>query len=123
MGIIPPIQKYFILTDNIDAIIFINTFEKIYSKINSGLRINLDESIWLYCGYIIKEIKHGSNSNQIKNGISKLLPFDKVMIGVIEIMRNNTFEIIIEKRRYHFFIESLFDPYKGSRSTITSAKV
>ena len=117
IGIMPPTQKYFFLADNIDEIIFYNTYEKIKTKVNHGLRINLDESIWLYCGYIIKEIRHGNNLNQIKEKISKLLSHDRVMIGVPEIMKKNNFEIIIEKKQFHFDIENLIYPCNDSKTT------
>lgn len=117
IGIMPATQKYFFLTDDIDEIIFYNTYEKIKSKVNRGLRINVDESIWLYCGYIIKEIRRGNNLNQIKEKISKILSYDGVMIGVTEIMKKNTFEITIEKEQFHFDIENLIDPCNDSRTT------
>lgn len=121
IGIMPPTQKYFFLADNIDEIIFYNTYEKIRTKVNNGLRINLDESIWLYCGYIIKEIRFGKNLSQIKEKISKLLSYDGVMIGVPEIMKKNTFEITIEKKQFHFDIENLI--YYCSDSTTTSCNL
>ncbi len=121
IGIMPPTQKYFFLADNIDEIIFYNTYEKIRTKVNHGLRINLDESIWLYCGYIIKEIRLGKNLSQIKEKISKLLSHDGVMIGVPEIMKKNTFEITIGKKQFHFDIENLI--YYCSDSTTTSCNL
>lgn len=114
IGIMPPTQKYFFLTDVIDEIIFYNTYEKIKSKVNRGLRINLDESIWLYCGFIIKEIRQGNNLHQIKEKISKLLSYDSVMIGVTEIMKKNTFQITIEKKQFHLDIENLIYPRHDS---------
>jgi urease gamma subunit len=108
MGIKPPTQKYFFFADDIDETIFYNTFEKIKSKVDSGLKINLDESIWLYCGYIIREIRRDNNLNKIKDKLSKLLSPDKVMIGVTDIMKKNTFEITAEKKYFIFDIDSLF---------------
>lgn len=120
-GIMPPTQKYFFLVDDIDEIIFHNTFEKIKSKVDNRLRINLDESIWLYSGYIIKELKDGNNLNQLKGKMSKLLSCDKVMIGVPEIMKINTFEITLEKRQIRFDIENLFGPDNCSRMTLCNS--
>ena len=117
IGIMPPTQKYFFLADNIDEIIFYNTYEKIKTKVNRGLRINLDETIWLYCGYIIREIRLGNNLSQIKEKISKLLSHDGVMIGVPEIMKKNNFEITIEKKQFHFDIENLIYHCSDSRTT------
>ena len=121
IGIMPPTQKYFFLADNIDEIIFYNTYEKIKTKVNRGLRINLDESIWLYCGYTIKEIRLGKDLSQIKEKISKLLSHDGVMIGVPEIMKKNNFEITIGKKQFHFDIENLI--YYCSDSTTTSCNL
>ena len=117
IGIMPPTQKYFFLADNMDEIIFYNTYEKIKTKVNRGLRINLDESIWLYCGYIIKEIRLGKGLSRIKEMTSKLLSHDGVMIGVPEIMKKNNFEITIEKKQFHFDIENLIYPLSDSRTT------
>lgn len=97
LGIIPPLQKQFFLYDYLDEIIFFNTFVKISSKIKRGLRINLDESIWLYSGYIIMESKFGNNFVNMLDNISKLLTEDMVMIGVSDIMKDVYFEIALEK--------------------------
>jgi urease gamma subunit len=109
VGINPPTQKQFLLRDNIDEVIFYNTYKVIKTKVDRRLRINLDESVWLYCAYIIKHIRLGEDTNKIIDGLSKLLTKDIVMVGVSEIMSKTNFEITIDDNcELSFEIEKLF---------------
>ena len=110
VGINPPTQKQFFLRDNIDEVIFYNTYKVIKAKVDRRLRINLDESVWLYCAHIIKYIRLGENTNKIIERLPKLLTKDMVMIGVPEIMNKTNFEISIDHNCELFFeIEKLFE--------------
>lgn len=109
VGINPPTQKQFFLRDNIDEVIFYNTYKVIKTKVDRRLRINLDESVWLYCAYIIKHIRLGEDTNKIIDRLSKLLTKDMVMIGVPEIMDKTNFEISIDHNcEFSFEIGKLF---------------
>lgn len=109
LGIEPPIQKQFFLRDNIDEVIFYNTYERIVAKVNRKLKINLDESIWLYSAYIIKHSRLGENTNKLIDKLSKLLTKDMVMFGVPEFMKKINFEISIDCNcMLSFEIDKLF---------------
>jgi urease gamma subunit len=94
-GIKPSIIKTYFLQDDIDEVIFFNTFNKINTKLERKIPINLDESVWFYCGYLINQIRNGISIDQIKKDIIYTLSADKLMIGVKEFLTEIYFEIMI----------------------------
>jgi hypothetical protein len=97
----------FFLGDEIDEIIFLNTFRKIERKVQNEVRINLNEVIWYYCGYIISELTARNENLAIKNNLSNLVRKDMVMIGVSEFLKK--IEIGIQRdnsKSYNFSVEN-----------------
>jgi urease gamma subunit len=97
----------FFLADEIDEIIFLNTFRKIERKLRNRIRINLNEVIWYYCGYIISELTSRHENLAIQNNLSNLVRKDMVMIGVSEFMEK--IEIDIQRdnsKSYNFLVEN-----------------
>jgi len=83
--------------DDIDQIIFFNTFKMIERKILNGIKINLNETIWFYCGYIARELTSGKKDSEIQTDLSKLITNQMVMIGVAEIIQK--LEIRLQNNR------------------------
>ncbi len=83
------------LRDKIDETIFFNTFKIIETKIKRQLRINLNESMWFYCGCVLNQLHLGTAIDEIRTNLSKILSEEMVMIGVVELMKKIEIEIKI----------------------------
>lgn len=100
-------QQFFFLPEEIDQIIFLNTFRLINNKISNRIRINLSEVIWLYCGYISKGILSGKALTELQNDLTDLINEEMVMIGVRESI--DSIEISLwnnEGKSFNFFIQN-----------------
>ena len=73
--------------DDVDEIIFFNTFKMIERKILNGIKINLSETIWYYCGFIARELAFGKTNSEIQTDLPKQITNQMVMIGVAEIIQ------------------------------------
>ena len=91
------IHQNIFLRDEIDETIFFNTFKIIETKIKRQLRINLNESMWFYCGCVLNQLHLGTAINEIRINLSKILSDEVVMIGVVELMKKIEIEIKIVK--------------------------
>jgi urease gamma subunit len=89
------IHQNIFLRDEIDETIFFNTFRVIETKIKRQLRINLYESMWFYCGCILNQLYLGTDTDEIRTNISKILSEEMVMMGVVEFMKKIEIEIKI----------------------------
>lgn len=69
----------------------------INEKLDKNLRVNINESLTIYCAYIVKELRARKPVRVIEKNAQKILPADKVMIGVPETLRKITFEAKIDK--------------------------
>jgi len=83
------------LRDEIDETIFFNTFKVVEAKIKRQLRINLNESMWFYCGCILNQLFLGTDIDEIRTNLSRILSEEMVMIGVVEFMKKIEIEIRI----------------------------
>lgn len=81
------------LRDSIDQKIFFNSVKMIQKKISKKIKINLNESLLLYCANLITNLNLGKSSKQIQNHLLNLLTPDDVMIGVPQCIENITFDI------------------------------
>lgn len=101
------LNQNFFLADEIDEIIFLNTYKTIERKVRNRVRINLNESIWYYCGYIISGLSSGHEYLEIQDSLSNLIRKDMVMIGVSEFMKKVEIGIIRDNSKsYNFIIEN-----------------
>jgi urease gamma subunit len=101
--------KNFFLADEIDEIIFLNTFRIIERKVQIGVRINLNEVIWYYCGYIISRLSSGQENLEIQNNLSNLIRKEMVMIGVPEFMKKLEIHIQVgDSKSYNFTLQTPF---------------
>ena len=92
----PPLIRVFEYKDKSDDLIFYSTVEIIKQKIARNLKINANESLIMYCAYVVSELRAHKSINSIEKNASKILSTDKVMIGVPETLRKITFEAIVD---------------------------
>ena len=92
----PPLIRVFEYKDKSDDLIFYSTVEIIKQKIARNLKINANESLIMYCAYIVSELRAHKSINSIEKNASKILSTDKVMIGVPETLRKIRLEAMID---------------------------
>lgn len=87
----------FLYASKSDEQVFHNSVEMIQEKLDKNLRININESLIIYCAYAISELRARKPVSVIERNAQKILPPEKVMIGVPESLRKITFETRIDK--------------------------
>ena len=92
----PPFIRIFEYRDKSDDLIFYGTVEMIKEKLARRLKINTNESLIIYCAYIVNELRAHKSINSIEKNASKILSTDKVMIGVPETLRRVIFEVMVD---------------------------
>jgi len=94
---VPPITPKFEY-DSSSEKIFLNGVNIIKDRLAKNLRINLYETLMLYCAYIVLELRSGKTVASIQENANRVLSPDKVMIGVPESIRKIVFDVIIDDR-------------------------
>lgn len=94
---IPPITKIF-QYDSDSENVFLSSTELVKQRLSKNLRVNLNETILVYCAYIISELRDEKSIESIKENARKILSQDKVMIGVPESIRKLRFEISLDDK-------------------------
>jgi len=94
---IPPITKIF-QYDSDSENVFLSLTELVKQRLSKNLRVNLNETILVYCAYIISELRDEKSIESIKENARKILSQDKVMIGVPESIRKLRFEVSLDDK-------------------------
>ena len=94
---IPPLSKLFEY-DSSSEKIFFNGLKIIQSRLSQNLRININETLMLFCGLITQQLRENKSNFEIADSLSKMLTPDKVMIGVPESIRMISFEASIDDK-------------------------
>lgn len=81
---------------NEDEDIFLSVVEVVKNKLARNLRLNVHETLLVYCAYIVSEIRLNKSKSEIKDNSSKILARDNVLIGVPETLREITFNSIVD---------------------------
>ena len=63
------------------------------------MRINVNESLYIYLNYIINQLRLHKKKSEIITNVSKLLTSNQVMIGVPESLRKVNFNINTERKQ------------------------
>lgn len=92
-----PFTRTFLYADKSDEQVFYNSVEMVKKKLDKNLKININESLVIYCAYVVSELRARKTINVIERNAQKILPPHKVMIGVPESLRKITFEAKIDK--------------------------
>jgi urease gamma subunit len=93
---LPPFARIFEYPNKSDEQIFFESLELIKHILAKNLRINTNESLALYCGYIVDRLRAHISIDSIEKNSRTILFTDKVMIGVPETLRIISFEVILD---------------------------
>lgn len=94
---IPPFSKLFEYDTNSEKIFF-NGLKIIQTRISQNLRININETLMVFCGLITQQLREGKSNSEIVDSLSKMFTPEQVMIGVPESMRKISFVISIDDK-------------------------
>lgn len=92
-----PFTHTFFYADESDEKLFYNSVNMIKEKIDKNLKININESLVIYCAYVIGKLRANETISVIERNAQKILSPDKVMIGVPESLRKIVFEVQVDK--------------------------
>ena len=90
-----PFTRIFRFYNKTDYIILSKLIKSINDKLSKDMRINLNETLYIYLNYIIKELRLHRKTNEMITNASTLLTPDQVMIGVPESLRKISFNILM----------------------------
>jgi len=90
-----PFTRIFRFYNKADYIILSKLIKSINDKLSKDMRINLNETLYIYLNYIIKELRLHRKTNEIITNASTLLTPDQVMIGVPESLRKISFNVVM----------------------------
>ena len=100
-----PFIQTFSYPDETDEQIFYNSVEMIKKKIYQNLKINVNESLIIFCAYVVSELRERKSIKTIQRNSKDILTSDSVMIGVSETLRDIRIDATIDnlgKRRLAF---------------------
>jgi urease gamma subunit len=92
-----PFTQTFLYADKSDEQVFYKSWEMIKEKLDKKLRINVNESLIIYCAYVVSEVRAHKPVRAIEKNAQKILLASNVMIGVPETLTKITFEAKIDK--------------------------
>ncbi|HEX6252580.1 MAG TPA: urease subunit gamma [Nitrososphaera sp.] len=92
-----PFMRIFTYARKSDEQLFYSSVEMIKEKLDKNLKININESLIIYCAYVVSELRTRKTISLIERNAQKILTPHKVMIGVPESLRKITFEANIDK--------------------------
>jgi urease gamma subunit len=92
-----PFRHTFFYADESDEKLFYNSVNMIKEKLDKNLKININESLVIYCAYVVGKLRTNEAINVIERNAQKILSPDNVMIGVPESLRKIAFEVKIDK--------------------------
>jgi urease gamma subunit len=92
----PAIVRFFQFPDREEESIFFDTVAYIKKKFGGGLRLNANETLAIFCAYVIEQIRKHSSLDEIENAASRVISSDQVFIGVPETLREMSFDVVID---------------------------
>ena len=95
-----PFTRIFQFYNKADYIILSKLIKSINDKLSKDMRINLNETLYIYLNYIIKELRLHRKTNEMITNASTLLTPDQVMIGVPESLRKISFNILMPNSQW-----------------------
>jgi len=91
-----PFTRIYQFYNKTDYIILSNSIKTINKKLSRKMKININETLYIYLKYLIDQLRSHEKRNEIIKNASKLLTPDQVMIGVPESLRKINFNIKLE---------------------------
>ena len=95
-----PFTRIFRFYNKTDYIILSKLIKSINDKLSKDMRINLNETLYIYLNFIIKELRLHRKTNEMITNASTLLTPDQVMIGVPESLRKISFNILMPNSQW-----------------------
>jgi urease gamma subunit len=92
---IPPFNRVFEYLDKSDEEIFFGSVKTIREKLSKKLRLNTNETLALYCGYVVDQLRAHKSAGTIEKN-APIIFSENVMIGVPETLRTISFEVILD---------------------------
>src|SRR3954447_16423705 len=92
-----PLRHTFFYADESDEKLFYNSVNMIKEKLDRNLKININESLIIYCEYVVSKLRADEPINVIERNAKKILSPEMVMIGVPESLRKIVFEVKMDK--------------------------
>jgi urease gamma subunit len=92
---VPPFKRIFEYLDESDEKIFFGSIKIIREKLSKKLRLNTNESLALYCAYVVDQLRAHKSSDTIEKN-APIIFSKNVMIGVPETLRTISFEVILD---------------------------
>ena len=89
----PPFTRLFEYPDRLDELIFFEAVRMIEQRLSKNLKININECLMVYCGYIIERLRANESVKSIEDNANKVLSLDQVMIGVPESLKKITLKV------------------------------
>ena len=91
-----PFTRFYQYYNKTDYIILSNSIKSINNKLSKKMKININETLYIYLKYLIDQLRSHKKRNEIIKNASQLLTPDQVMIGVPESLRKINFNIKLE---------------------------
>ncbi|HEX7178453.1 MAG TPA: urease subunit gamma [Nitrososphaeraceae archaeon] len=91
-----PFTRIYQFYNKTDYIILSNSIKTINNKLSRKMKININETLYIYLKYVIDQLRSHKKRNEIIKNASKLLTPEQVMIGVPESLRKINFNIKLE---------------------------
>lgn len=92
---IPPFNRVFEYHDESDEEILFGSVKIIKEKLSKKLRLNTNETLTLYCGYVVDQLRAHKSTSIIEKS-RPIIFSENVMIGVPETLRTISFEVILD---------------------------
>ncbi len=91
-----PFTRIYQFYNKTDYIILSNSIKTINNKLSRKMKININETLYIYLKYVIDQLRSHKKRNEIIKNASKLLTPEQVMIGVPESLRKINLNIKLE---------------------------
>jgi urease gamma subunit len=92
----PLFVRIFQYPDKEEESIFFNSVASIKKKIERGLKINANETLAIFCAYVIEQMRKHKSQDEIENAAKGIISSDQALIGVPETLREMSFDVIID---------------------------
>jgi urease gamma subunit len=92
-----PYFQVFEYSDESYEKIFVPAVNMIKEKIATGLKINFNECLALFCNYVVSQLRTNNSAEHIERESRKILSPQDVMIGVPESLRKVVFQASLDK--------------------------
>ena len=89
----PPFVRIFQYPDKEEESIFFNSVAAIKKKIEMSLKINANETLVIFCAYVVEQMRDHKSQQEIENAAQGIISNDQVLIGVPETLREMSFDV------------------------------